>query len=246
MIGTLLLAATMQANGMPAPRLASPAYPFGVGESLEYSAKLGFLRLGNGAIRVASIDTVHGTPSFRFQFTLEGGNALYRLNSKLESWAGVSDLKSRRYHSLSNENGRIRERKYEIYADSGFYRQEGVPEPQPTPAHPLDDAAFLFYLRTVPLEVGKTYRLDYYFRKDKNPLTITVEGRERMEMPDGRKVDCLVVQPVIGDRGIFAPKQNARVWITDDARRIPVQIATRYPFGLVTLRLERMTFAPGT
>ena len=84
------------------------------------------------------------------------------------------------------------------------------------------------------------------FRKEKNPLIIRVEGRERMELPDGSKVDCLVVQPVIGDRGIFAEKQRGRVWVTDDVRRVPVQIQTRYPFGVITLRLERMTLAPAS
>lgn len=243
MIPFLLLAAAMQGDAAPVPVLN--ARPFGVGEHLQYSAKLGFLRLGNGTIKVASIDTVRGVPSYRFEFTLEGGNALYRLNSRLESWAGVADLMSRRYHSTSNENGKIRRRKYEIFPDSGFYRQEGVADPQPTSAHPLDDAGFLFYIRTVPLEIGKTYSLDYYFRKDKNPLTIAVEKRERMELPDGSKVECLVVKPVLGDRGIFAARQHARVWITDDEKRIPVQIQTRYPWGVVTLRLERMSLASG-
>jgi hypothetical protein len=238
----VLLLAALQAGGAQSP---AASYPFGVGEHLEYSAKLGFLRLGTGTIRVAGIDTIRGAPSYRFEFSLEGGNALYRLNSKLESWTGVNDLMSRRYHSSSNENGKIRERKYEIFPDSGFYRQAGVKDSLPTSARPLDDAGFLYYVRTIPLELGKTYRLDYYFRKDKNPLIITVEKRERLELPDGSKVDCLVVKPVIGDRGIFAAKQNARVWITDDPRRVPVQIQTRYPWGVVTLKLEKMHLALG-
>ncbi len=242
MTPALLVLALLQGAATP-PAGPGPEYPFGVGERFEYSAKLGFLRLGSGEIRIAAIDTIRGIPSFRFQFSLTGGNALYRLNSLLESWTGVEDLKSLRYHSTSDENGRIRERKYEIFPDSGFYRQEGVAEPRPAPAHPLDDAAFLYFVRTYPLEVGQTYELDYYFRKEKNPLIIRVEKRERMELPDGSKVECLVVQPVIGDRGIFAEKQRGRVWVTDDARRIPVQIQTRYPFGVITLRLERMALA---
>lgn len=244
-IASILLLGFLQGTA-PIQGTPDPVYPFGVGENLEYSAKLGFLRLGNGVIKIAGIDTIRGVPSFKFEFSLTGGNALYRLNSVLESWAGVRDLKSRRYHSTTDENGRLREKRYEIFPDSGFYRQEGVPGPQPSPEHPLDDAAFLYFVRTVPLEVGKTYELDYYFRKEKNPLIIRVEKREKMELPDGSKVDCLVVQPVIGDRGIFAEKQRGRVWVTDDARRVPVQIQTRYPFGVITLRLERMTLAPAT
>ena len=35
-------------------------YPFGVGEKLSYSAKLGMLTLGSGSLEVASVDTVRG------------------------------------------------------------------------------------------------------------------------------------------------------------------------------------------
>jgi hypothetical protein len=238
----LLVLAQGASPEVPRPPETAPPYPFGVGESLQFSAKLGFLRLGTGTMEVARIDTVRGTPSFHFRFALEGGNALYRINSVLESWTGVEDLKSRRFSQDNNENGRIRERDYEIFPDSGFYRL-GDREPQPTPEHPLDDASFIYFIRTQALEVGREYRLDYYFRKEKNPLIIKVEKRERMDLPDGTKVQCLVVRPIMGDRGIFARRQDARVWITDDARRIPVQIRTRYPFGTVTLRLEKMTLA---
>lgn len=220
-------------------------YPFAVGENLVYSAKLGFLRLGTGNIEVARIDTVRGIPAFHFRFSLTGGNALYRLNSLLESWTGVHDLKSLRYQSDNNENGKVRQRRFEIFPDSGFYRQQGVKDSLPTVEHPLDDAAFLFFMRTQVLEVGREYRLDYYFRKDKNPVILRVEKREEMELPDGTKVDCLVVAPIVGDRGLFAARQEARVWLTNDARRIPVQIRTKYPFGTIVLRLEKMTF-PGS
>ncbi len=233
----MLVLAAFQADGAPPEK---PAYPFAVGESFQYSAKLGFLRLGTGTISVAGVDTVRGVPSFNFRFTLSGGNALYRLHSVLESWAGVEDLKSRRFRQDIVERGKqTRLRVYEIFPDSGYYRLGDDP-PAPTPEHPLDDASFLFYMRTQALEVGREYLLDYYFRKEKNPVILRVDKREEMELPDGSKVQCLVVSPVVGDRGIFAPRQEAKVWLTDDARRIPVQIRSRYPFGVVVLKLEKM------
>ena len=161
-----------------------------MGESLVYSAKLGFLRLGTGNIEVARIDTVRGIPAYYFRFELTGGNALYRLNSVLESWTRVDNLTSLRYQQDNNENGKVRQRRFEIFPDSGFYRQEGVKDSLPTVEHPLDDAAFLFFMRTQQLEVGREYRLDYYFRKDKNPVILRVEKEEEMEMPDGTKVSA--------------------------------------------------------
>jgi len=42
-------------------------------------------------------------------------------------------------------------------------------------------------VRLTPLEVGKKYVYDRYFRKEKNPVTIEVVKRERMEIPGARR-----------------------------------------------------------
>src|SRR3712207_8153633 len=49
-------------------------------------------------------------------------------------------------------------------------------------------SAFFYFVRVTPLEVGKTYSYHRYFRKDKNPVTIEALKREKMELPDGSKI----------------------------------------------------------
>jgi hypothetical protein len=231
-------------SGALAPR--SP-YPFGVGEVFEYSAKSGFITLGSASMRVARVDTVRGIPAFLFRYHIQGGNRLFRLNDVNESWTSVEGLVSLRFHQEMNQNSRHRVRRFEILPDSGYYRQEGVAATHKTPTHPLDDAALVYFLRAYPgrLEEGKAYRFDNYFKAVKNPLIVRVHRRETMELPDGSKVPCLVLQPMIGEDGLFSNRSDARIWITDDARRIPVQIRSRLPWLTITLRLEQMTLTPG-
>ncbi len=238
---SLLLPAKCRA---PSPECRVPRYPFSVGEHFEYSAKIGMLKLGDASIRVAGLDTVRGEPTYKFRFQLEGGNFLFRIKNTLESWTTVTDFKSLRFRNDNTENDKNRLREYDIYPDSGFYRQRGKEGTQPTPSHPLDDASLLYFVRTTPLEVGKVYRFANYFMDDKNPLLIRVLKIEAMELPDGTKANCFVLNPVIDDRGMFADRAEARLWITDDVRRIPVQIRSKLAFGTVTLRLAQMTFAP--
>jgi hypothetical protein len=238
----LLVALAVQAASPVAPPVS---YPFAVGERLSYSAKLGMLTLGSGSLEVASIDTVRGIESFRFRFRLRGKTMFYSLDDVLESWVGTSDLNSRRFTQDFVENDKTTKRHYEIYPDSGFYREHGRDTTRPTPAEPLDDAAFFYFVRMTPLEVGKKYTYDRYFRKDKNPVTIEVLKRETMELPDGSKVRCLVLHPIIDTKGLFSKRSETRIWLTDDARRLPVQIRTKFPFGTITLRLRDMVL-PGT
>ena len=51
---------------------------------------------------------------------------------------------------------------------------------------PLDDAAFFYFARTVPLEVGKRYEVDRYFRPDRNPVVLEVLARDTIDAVLGR------------------------------------------------------------
>jgi hypothetical protein len=241
----LQAAASGAAQGAP-PQPPAPAYPWAVGERLTYSAKLGMLSLGSGTLEVARIDTVRGTESFRFRFRLQGKTIIYSLDDVLESYVGTRDLVSRRFVQDFTENDKPKHRRYEIFPDSGYFLEEGHAEHNATPAEPLDDAAFFYFVRVTPLEVGKKYVYPRYFRKEKNPVTIEVTKRERLELPDGSTVDCLVLHPVIDTKGMFSKRSDTRIWLTDDARRLPVQIRSKFPFGTITLRLREMVLPPAT
>jgi Protein of unknown function (DUF3108) len=245
-MGLALAVALLQAPASLEPPPPVVTHPFGVGEKLSYSAKLGMLNLGAGSLEVASIDTVRGVESYRLRFRLRGKNAFYELDDVLESWVGTSDLISRRFLQDFMENDKSTKRSYEIYPDSGFFRQHGRDTTFPTPAEPLDDAGFFYFVRVTPLQVGKTYKYDRYFRKDKNPVTIEVLKREKLELPDGTKVACLVLHPIIDTKGLFSKRSETRIWLTDDERRIPVQVRTKFPFGTITLRLKEMVLSSTT
>lgn len=242
-----LIGLAFQTSPPPALPSARDSYPFAVGEKLSYTAKLGMLTLGSGTLEVASIDTVRGVESFRLRFRLKGKTMFYSLDDVLESWIGITDLNSRRFVQDFVENDKTTKRHYEIYPDSGFYREHGrdTSATRPTPPEPLDDAAFFYFVRVTPLQVGQKYTYDRYFRKDKNPVTIEVLKREKMELPDGSRVNCLVLHPTIDTKGMFSKRSDTRIWLTDDTRRLPVQIRTKFPFGTITLRLKDMVL-PGT
>jgi hypothetical protein len=220
------------------------ARPFHVGERFQYAAKLGFLRLGTAWMSVNSIDTLRGDESFVFEFGLEASAPFYKSTSVMQSWTGTADMISRRFTQKIVENGRPTNRHFDIFPDSLFYTQEERPGKKPGVAEPLDDAAFFYFLRTIPLELGKKYQYTRYFKEELNPVVIKVVKREKMKLPDGREVSCLILNPVVGSEGIFGPRADAMLWLTDDERRVPVQIRSKLPFGTVTLSLEEMTPEP--
>ena len=227
-------------SAMPVIR-AAPAVTFPVGERFTFSAKYGPFSIGNAAMEVMGIDTIHGVEAVHIRFRISGGAFGYHLDQTMESWVGRYDFRSRRFSSVQDERGKHRERRYDIYPDSGFYREEGRDTTFATVLDPLDDGAFLYWIRTVPLEVGKKYEYARYFRPDRNPVIIEVLGRERVNVA-GKKWRALIVRPRIPQaRGIFGEKSETRIWLSDDDARVVLAIQSNFSFGTVTLKLKDYT-----
>jgi hypothetical protein len=226
-----------------APTVAAGAesVAFPMGERLRYSAKYGPFSVGEATMEVVGLDTIRGVETVRFRFHIQGGALWYHLDQLLESWVGRADFRSRRYINDSEERGRKRHNRYEIFPDSGYYREEGVDTAKPTVPDPLDDAAFLYWVRTLPLEVGKRYEYQRYFRPDRNPVIIVVEKKERISVA-GRKFNAIVIRPIIPKgRGIFAEQAEAHLWLSDDDRRLMLALQSNFSFGTVTLKLKEFT-----
>ena len=209
--------------------------PFAAGEVLTYDVKFGFLHVGNGSMQVAGIDSVRGRAAWHTIFQVRGGTLFYKVNDRLESWIDTHSLVSLRHWQELSEGRRERERKFEIIPERGIVIEEGKSE-MPTVAAPLDDGAFLYFVRTIPLEVGQTYEFDRYFRPDRNPVTIRVLRREHIKVPAG-EFDAIVLQPIIKTKGIFSEGGRAEIWLSDDTNRIMLQMKSKLPFGSLNLYL---------
>ncbi len=218
--------------------------PFTVGERLQYDVKFSFKSVGTGVMEVKDIVDVRGRPSWYTSFTIKGGIPFFRVDDRMESWFDVFTLSSRRFHQRISEGGYKRTRHYEMYPERAVFR-EGDKEEEPSVNSPLDDGSFLYYVRTIPLEVGKTYEVPRYFNPAANPVRITVVRRETIKVPAG-EFKTVVLRPTFQSRGLFSEDGKAEVWISDDEYRFMVQMKTNLKIGSINLYLEKFTLPPAS
>jgi Protein of unknown function (DUF3108) len=223
-------AATLLAHAALLVRLSAP-YPFAVGETLQYQASLGYFPIGTATATVVRTTQERGTDAWVFTAVGEGGPPGFRNRYEMTSWVRSSRLASLRFHRRWIQGSSVNEERYQIVPDSGRYRQEGVPQDWAAPREALDELAYLYYLRTIPLEAGQSFTLSRYFKTGYNPVQVRVTGREPLALFDGRTVPCFAVE--LSTRG-----STVAVWLTDDERRLPVQLSLPLPYGTVTLVLS--------
>lgn len=218
--------------------------PFRAGELATYQVKLGGASVGQGSLAVLGMVNVRGQQTFHTRMTLNGRVTLARVNDIYESWIDADDLFSHRFHQNVHEIRYRRNRTYDFFPETRTYRRENGSTGTIPTHQPLDDLSFLYYARTLPLDIGASYSLQRYFKADGNPVMIRVLRRETITVPAGR-FRTIVVQPVIKTDGLFGEGGRAEVFLSDDEHRIPVLIRSRVPVvGSLTMLLR--TFRPGT
>ena len=215
---------------------AAQSRPFAVGERLTYSAKVNFLHVGTGTMTVVGIDTVRGHMTFHTAFDVHGRMLFYSVNDHYESWFDTTTLASLRYKQNIDEGSYERERVFEMFPERQTFSENGKPE-EPGVSLPLDDGSFIYFVRTLSLDLGQSYEFNRYFRPDRNPVRLQVLRKERIKVPAG-EFDAIVVRPAIKSKGIFSENSKAEIWFSDDSLRLMLRMKSGLPFGTLQLELK--------
>ena len=227
------------ADEVPIDPFAARA-PFGPGERLVYKVKVGVFGVGEGYLSVLGVDDHADGPAYHVAMNIDGGLGPLKVFDTYQTWFDVTTLQSRRFIQDINDPGYSSYRFYEMFDDRmRWERQDNDEAGDLGSALPLDDIAFIYFVRTLPLEVGKVYTLNRYFKDTGNPVVVRVLRKDRRET-EGVWYNTIVVAPEIRTRGLFDEGGNAEIHFTDDERRIPVYVRSNikgFP-GSLTLHLR--------
>jgi Protein of unknown function (DUF3108) len=230
----MLVSLSAPVNGLA--QSGASRLPFHVGEYNEYDLKFGAITVGSGSLSVLGPETLRGREVIRLRYAIDGGIPFFRVHDVMESWFDPVRMHSLRFTQDLNEGPKRYDRLFDFYPDESVVVERGKPR-EPSVAQPLDDAAFIFFVRTLPLEVGQTLSFSRYFRPDANPVTIKVLRRESITVPAGT-FSTIVIQPIIKTSGIFSEGGRAELWLSDDSTHRLIQMKARLSFGSLSLYLR--------
>lgn len=221
------------------------AVPFGPGEKVVYRVTWGILgKRGTATSEVTGIQNVRGARTYHLKFDVKGGVGPARVDDRQESWLDVNRLFSHRFKQDLDQPRYERLRTLDFFPGDMMWRRQEKPDSGAlATTMPLDDVSFLYWSRTLPLEVGKSYEFKRYYKDEGNPVIVKVLRRERVRVPAG-EFNTIVVKPLIRTSGLFSEGGEAEVYYTDDERRLIVLVKTKMSIGTMQLQLEKYT--PGT
>lgn len=210
-----------------------PETPFRSGERLEYAVGYGPLPAGTMSTSVGELTRYQGRPAYHIVFDAETNKAvsfLYDLDTREESWFDAVKFESLRYTKRAMEEGKERTRDYRFDQVRNL-RIEPDGETKPASPRAVDQVAFMYYIRLLPLKAGAKFVLNNAADPDDNPVTVRVLKKERVKVPAGTYDTWVLDLVVKSDSGVFKKGGENRVWLTADERKIPVKISSKIGLG---------------
>ncbi len=212
-----------------------------VGERLIFAVCYGPIRAGTATMSVEGVEVVGGDSCFHVVSVAESNDffsAFFRVEDRVESYFDTQLLLPRRFEKHLREGSFRRNESVVFDHETGVavYDDGRVMEILPG----ARDVLSAFYeVRARELEVGDEIALEGHVDGGNYPLKVMVHRRETVNVPAGR-FECLVVEPALRTPGLFKHEGRLLIWLTDDERRIPVQMKSKLPIGSISVVLERV------
>jgi Protein of unknown function (DUF3108) len=213
-----------------------PNLPFAPGEELNFAVKYGVVRAGDARLAVlpGKIDD-----TYRLVSTAKSSrffDTFFPVDDRIVSDWSPSLRVPLQFEKHSRE-GKYKkdvslrfdpERALALYANG---RREKIP------AGTQDVLSAFYMVRSHKLVPGTSFEIPNHADGKNYQLVVKVHERETVEVPAGH-FSCVIVEPLLRTSGLFKQEGRLLIWVTDDARHMPVQMKSKIAVGSIVAELE--------
>jgi hypothetical protein len=152
-------------------------------------------------------------------------------------------------HDVQKERVRNSEALFDYRERRVTYVETDPNEPMRPPrriASEIDQASHdlisgVYMIRMMPLAVGKMFRMSVSDSGLVYEIPVRVTAREQLKTMFGKQW-CYRVEPeIFGNDRLIEREGKMTIWITDDARRLPVRSQVHSPYGRIEINLKSAT-----
>jgi hypothetical protein len=213
---------------------------FTVGEKLTFDIKYGFVTAGVAVMEIPKIKKIAGREVYHITFkvnSIPSFDSFYKVRDRYETYLDVKSIFPWRFEQHVREGG------FSMDFAAFFDHRRGVAKTSKgsyeIPENINDIISAFYYARTLDyskLNVGDKFELHNFYKEKVYPLAIVYKGKETIEVGAGT-FDCIMVEPIIVEGGLFKTEGKIIIWLTDDELKIPVKVKTKILIGSIDAEL---------
>ena len=211
---------------------------FGVNEKFNYEINYGFINAGSATMEVANLIEYNSRPCYQIVTRATSNNFFsnfFKVDDRVESVVDAVGIFTWRFEKNLREGKYRSDRQYDFDQRNNLVHYKG--DSIEVAPYAQDALSALYYVRTQPLEVGKSLNFENFTDGKKYVLEVKVKKKETISVSAGT-FDCVVVEPLLQSVGVFKHEGKLTVWLTDDRLRMPVLLKSKVLVGSISAELS--------
>jgi hypothetical protein len=217
-----------------------PNNSFKTGEYLKFNVDYGFITVGEAEIDIPNTKTFFDRQAHRVRFRVKSKpffDTFFKVRDRYETFIDSAGIFPWRFEQ------HVREGKYSKDYSAFFNQNKGIatsPKGEfKINQYTHDIVSAFFYIRASDFskaKKGSEIHLENFFADKTFPLDVVYHGKERVKV-DAGTFDCIIVEPLVADGGLFKSEGRILIWLTDDQAHMPVKVNTEILIGSIDAEL---------
>ena len=215
-------------------------HAFKEGEKLTFDVNYGFVTAGIAVMAVQKIKRISGREAYHVTFevnSVPSFDMFYKVRDRYETYIDVEGLFPWRFEQHIREGGYTRD--FSAFFDQRKGKAKTSEGEYEIPLYVNDIVSAFYYARTLDysnMKVNDLIHLQNFYKDKVYNLDVKFLGKEVVEVPAG-KFECIIVEPLVKEGGLFKHEGNIIVWLTNDELKMPVKVRTKVVIGYVEAKL---------
>jgi hypothetical protein len=215
---------------------------FKEGEKLTFDVNYGFVTAGIAVMEITRIKRISGRKAYNVVFTVNtvpSFDWIFKVRDRYETYIDIEGLFPWRFEQHIRE-GRF-SRDFSAFFDQRRQKAKTSSGEYEVPEY-VNDILSAFYLaRTFDysnFEINDKILMQNFYKDKVYDLNVKYLGKDRVSVEAGT-FDCVVVEPLVQEGGLFKSEGSIIVWLTDDDLRVPVKVKTKVVIGSIDSELTK-------
>jgi len=217
-------------------------FAFVVGEKLTFDVKYGFITAGVAVMEIPKVRKIAKRETFHITFNVNSVSSFdpfFKVRDRYETYLDCDALFPWRFEQ--HVRGGSYSRDFSAFFDHRKNLAKTKKGSYEIPDN-VNDIVSAFYLaRTFnfdSLEVGEGFYLENFYKDKIYPLEVVYRGKERVTVEAGT-FDCIMIEPLVVEGGLFKNEGSIIVWLTDDDVKMPVKVKSKVIIGSIDAELTK-------
>ncbi|WP_221393128.1 DUF3108 domain-containing protein [Dyadobacter sp. NIV53] len=223
-----------------------PNRSFGFGEKVEYRVHYGFINAAEAKVEVdKKITMVNNRPCYKINVygrTVGPFDLITRVRDTWRSYIDTSAILPHAFYQSVQEN-KYRKEETTVFnhdRDQAVSSKKDESKTYNVPNNIHDIVSGYFFLRTLNFDKiteGEVIEVPTFFDGEIYKLKIRYVGKDVIKTKFG-KTRVLRLNPLIPDNKLFKGEGAMRLWVSDDANKIPLKVKVELVIGSLEMDIK--------